>query len=122
MTSSETEKLTKSIGCENELQQPNEAEDDGEEKQDDFGRDTTTQTIVNPFVHKVEWNDPFDKFRVSTGSLFLFSTTLIHFRFQGPHPTSWIILFSIFFVIVRLAVVVVFADVKFRNYLVDVAT
>lgn len=61
MTSSETERLTKSIKDEIiEEQQKHQ-----KELNDDETYDASTKEIQNPFVHKVEWNDPYDKLRVS---------------------------------------------------------
>lgn len=57
MTSSETEKLTKSI---KDDMQPDE------EEKEDTGEDLEPMDIQNPFVHKMEWTDPYDRLRVSS--------------------------------------------------------
>lgn len=56
MTSSETEKLTKSI--KDDLQPD-------EDEKEDTGEDLEPIDIKNPFVHKMEWSDPYDRLRVS---------------------------------------------------------
>lgn len=63
MTSSETEKLTKSI---KDDMQPDE------EEKEDTGEDLEPMDIQNPFVHKMEWTDPYDRLRVSTTSFLPF--------------------------------------------------
>lgn len=62
MTSSETERLTKSIKDEIIEEQQNHHSKDGDDRIDD---DPSNMEIQNPFVHKVEWNNPYDKIRVS---------------------------------------------------------
>lgn len=61
MTSSETERLTKSIKDEIIEDHENKKDRDG----DDDRLDEDNMEVQNPFVHKVEWNDPYDKIRVS---------------------------------------------------------
>lgn len=69
MTSSETERLTKSIKDEIiEEQQNHHHQQHGKKDrvdEDTIDEDSSNMEIENPFVHKVEWNDPYDKIRVS---------------------------------------------------------
>lgn len=66
MTSSETERLTKSIKDEMiEEQQNNHHQGKKDQDDDTIDADPSNMEIQNPFVHKVEWNDPYEKIRVS---------------------------------------------------------
>lgn len=66
MTSSETERLTKSIKDEIiEEQQNHHNGKDHDGERIDGNDDSSNMEIQNPFVHNVEWNDPYDKIRVS---------------------------------------------------------
>ncbi|XP_063704078.1 lysophosphatidylcholine acyltransferase isoform X1 [Culicoides brevitarsis] len=64
MTSSETERLTKSI--KDEIIE----EHGGKKDHDDYLEEDSTE-IKNPFVHKVEWNDPYDKIRTAIFTVFV---------------------------------------------------
>uniref|UniRef100_A0A336M5E7 CSON012111 protein n=1 Tax=Culicoides sonorensis TaxID=179676 RepID=A0A336M5E7_CULSO len=68
MTSSETERLTKSITDEIIEEQQNLHQKDPD---DDFLDDPNNMEIPNPFVHRVEWNDPYDKIRTAIFTVFV---------------------------------------------------
>lgn len=74
MTSSETERLTKSIKdefIEEHQQSLHHQKISNDDIQHDNNEDESVD-IQNPFVHKVEWNDPYDKIRVSAAQNIFF--------------------------------------------------